>query len=607
MDTALFWPVVVPLIAGVVALLAPLGDRAVRLLAFVALLVPLAFGLGMHIEAFTAPSAALRHRVEVDLALGVGLRLGADGISAAMLLLSGVIGVVAVVASRGIAQRVRAYHGLLLLLFAGVNGVFVCLDAVLFYVAWELMLIPMFLLIAIWGGAQRQYAALKFAVFTIGGSVLMLLAILGLWAAVPAAGVTVAVPPHTVLAQIDTGAAAPPRLADAAGNAVLALHGLALQHDGRPVRLTDADGAARPFTPEHRIDAALARELFQRGRSGPYWHVEGRPLAEAGAWLERQPLTVHVPRDFDLTHWTLLHGHFAATTLFGLPVAALAFWLLFIAFAVKIPAMPFHTWLPHAHVQAPTAISVVLAGILLKLGVFGLLRVAWPICPQAALAGAPFIGALGAGAMLLGALIALAQTDFKRLVAYASVSHMGACLLGLATLTDAGVQAAAVQAFNHGTGSALLFLCVGVVYDRLHHRRLDGMGGLNAPMPRYGAVLLLAALCGAGLPGLSGFPGELLALLGAFGRGGVFTVYGVAAALTVIVSAAYLLWMAKRVLYGPVRAEHAALPDLNRTEVAAMAPLVALILTAGVAPLLVSQAVAPACQALVRHVLGAAP
>ncbi|HOX51395.1 MAG TPA: NADH-quinone oxidoreductase subunit M, partial [Fibrobacteria bacterium] len=250
---------------------------------------------------------------------------------------------------------------------------------------------------------------------------------------------------------------------------------------------------------------------------------------------------------------------------------------------------------------APTAISVVLAGILLKLGVYGLLRVAWPLFPGAVAQAAPLFGWIGTISIVWGGLAALGQSDLKRLVAYSSISHMGFCLLGLASGTEQGIAGATFQCVSHGLSASLLFLLVGVVYDRAHHRRVDGFGGLAQVMPRFSAIFLFSALLGAGLPGLAGFVGELGVLLGAWSASAT-RMAGFIAATGVILSAAYLLWTVQRVLYGPLRhSEQAGFADLTRTEMAALLPLAALSLLLGVWPSLLQDVVGPASASLSGH------
>ena len=490
---ALTWTVVAPLLAGAFCLTTTRGARWFALLGS---LVPLAIGLAALGDCARHPSAEFRMQESYPWALGAAWSVGVDGISAAMLALSGLVVGIATISGWNQQRSPRGYHALVMLLLAAMNGVFVTRDLLVFYICWEAMLVPMLALIGVWGGQQRRYAAMKFFVFTLAGSVLMLAMLIAMWNALPADGKTFSIP-------------------------------------------------------------ALVAQ----------WR-----LWEQVAFL-------------------------------GLPLAAFGFLAVLLAALVKVPAVPLHTWLPHAHVQAPTAISVILAGILLKLGVYALYRLAWPLFPAQAVQWGWLIGLIGVVGILWGAWVALGQRDLKRLVAYSSVSHMGFCLLGLASLSVAGVTGGMVQAVTHGLSSSLLFLLVGVVYDRAHHREVDGFGGLAAPMPRFAWVLLIACLAGAGLPGLAGFPGEAMTLFGSFSAGGTFAWLAAAATVSVVLSAAYLLWMLKRVAYGPLRhPDHAAFADLDARELAATIPLVALIVVIGVWPSPLADALRPSCEALVNQV-----
>jgi NADH-quinone oxidoreductase subunit M len=495
----------------------------------------------------------LRERIPLGSDWGISWHLGIDGLSAALIFLAALVQWVASVASAP-TTRIRAYHAFFQLLFAGVYGSFLALDMVFFYVFWEIMLIPMFLLIAIWGGDDRKRAAVKFFLYTMGGSMALLFAILLLRVEIPAQGVVVPVRSAEVAEQMEVGS-----------------HGEALLYD-LPVLAIDSLGR-----PSHAAASAVA--------SG---HASN--------------LVVPVGRSFDLLQWKLLAPFWMGRSVFGLALAPLCLGLLFIAFAVKIPSIPLHAWLPHAHVQAPTAISVVLAGILLKLGVYGLLRVAWPLFPTAVLSNAAFFGWIGAISIVWGGFAALGQTDLKRLVAYSSISHMGFCVLGLASATTQGISGAAFQCVSHGLSASLLFLLVGVVYERAHHRRVDGFGGLAQIMPRFSAIFLFSAMVGVGLPGLAGFVGELSTLLGAWASAAT-RVAGWVSATGVILSAAYLLWTVQRLLYGPVRhPEQKAFPDLTMTETVTLAPLAALSLLLGVWPGLLQAALGPASASLAAHI-----
>src|SRR5579872_2668927 len=387
--------------------------------------------------------------------------MGVDGISISMILLTAIISFIAVFASFKIDKAPKAYFALLLLLDTGMMGVFASLDFFLFYVFWEVMLLPMYFLIGIWGGPRREYAAIKFFLYTLVGSVLMLIALLMFYF-------------------------------DSAGSVV----------GGRIA-------GGKTFD-------ILALAMIGQGR-------------DAGAQFSR----------------------FVKIT---------AFILLFIGFAIKVPVFPFHTWLPDAHVEAPTPISMILAGVLLKMGGYGIIRIAFPICPQGAYYAAHALVLLGVISIIYGAFAALAQTDFKRMVAYSSVSHMGYVLLGIAVwkLTEGsdqtnnvfwnmGLNAAMFQMLAHGISSPGMFFLVGVIYDRVHHRDLNQFGGLMGLMPLYGGLAVGIFFAGMGLPGLCGFWGEAFTVLSSWNYN---PLYAIIAASGVILTAGYILWTVQRVYFG---------------------------------------------------------
>jgi NADH-quinone oxidoreductase subunit M len=365
------------------------------------------------------------------------------------------------------------------------TGVFSALDFFLFYIFWEVMLLPMYFLIGIWGGPRREYAAIKFFLYTLLGSVLMLIAMLGLYF----------------------------------------------------------------YNDPHTFDMLV---LMQN--SGTY------------------------AREFQMWAWIAL----------------------FIGFAIKIPAFPFHTWLPDAHVEAPTAISVILAGVLLKMGTYGILRVNYPMLPVATQEYAFWaLAALGTLNIVYGALCAMAQSDMKKLVAYSSISHMGYVMLGMATLTPQGINGAVLQMFNHGTVTAMLFLLVGVIYDRAHHRQIDGFGGLASVMPLYTGLMAIAFFAALGLPGLSAFISEVLVLLGAWQYHTGLTII---AASAVVLTAGYMLWMLQRVWLGPVNEKYANLADLTPRELVTLVPLAIIVMVLGVYPHAVLDLINPTLLALNKTV-----
>jgi len=402
-------------------------------------------------------------------AFGIEYLIGIDGISLFLVLLTTLLMPLAVLASWSVKEWVKEYLIFMLLLETGMLGAFVALDLFLFYVFWEVMLVPMYFLIGVWGGARRIYAALKFVIYTMAGSLLMLVAII-----------------------------------------------------------------------------YLATRYAQ----------------------ETQVLT------FDLLRIYALQLPFEQQS-----------WLFFafaLSFAIKVPLFPFHTWLPDAHVEAPTAGSVILAGVLLKLGTYGFLRFAIPLFPDAALAAAPFFIALAVIGIIYGAVVAMMQTDLKKLVAYSSVSHLGFVMLGLFALNVQGIQGAIYQMLNHGLSTGALFLLVGMIYERRHSRLIADFGGLWKQVPLFSALLLAVTFSSIGLPGLNGFVGEFLIMLGAFS---VTPLWTAAAATGVILGAIYMLWMVRRVIFGPlVHPENQKLTDLNGREILILAPILALIVLMGVYP-----------------------
>ncbi|HWH25006.1 MAG TPA: NADH-quinone oxidoreductase subunit M [Candidatus Limnocylindria bacterium] len=413
-------------------------------------------------------------------AFGITYRLGVDGISLALVVLTTTLTWVSILASFGpIVDRVKEYMISFLVLEIGMVGVFLALDMFLFYIFWEIVLVPMYLIIGIWGGANRIYATIKFVLYTLVGSLLMLVAIL-----------------------------------------------------------------AMAFT-------------YQ---------------AATGTW--QGAFDYFALRDFG----------------FDPTLQFLAFGAFFLAFAIKVPMFPFHTWLPDAHVEAPTAGSVILAGVLLKLGGYGLIRFNVPFFPDAAAQWAPLIIVLSLIAIVYGAIVALVQPDLKKLVAYSSVSHMGFVTLGIFIFTEQGLHGAVLQMISHGIITGALFLLVGVIYERTHDRTIARMGGLAARVPVFAAVFGFFVLASLGLPGLAGFVGEFLVFVGAFDYSPIVAAI---AALAMMLAAAYLLWMYQRVIFGEVsdflRGLGHHLTDMTRTEVLTLAPLIVLTVAFGLFPGLLLQ------------------
>ena len=463
-----------PLIGVLVLLLVP-GDnhRAIRWIALLASLVSL--GLSLMLLGYDPAGAEFQFKEDLPWIEAFGMRytLGVDGLSLVLVLLTTLLSAVAIFYSwEPIQKRVKEYYVALLLLMVGMLGVFVSLDLFLFYVFWEISLIPMYLVIGIWGGPRRIYATVKFVIYTMVGSLLMLVAILA----------------------------------------------VVIAHGNETGTVTFSYEALRGFA-----------------------------------------------------YTDSLQG--------------LAFVAFFLAFAIKVPMWPLHTWLPDAHVEAPTAGSILLAGVLLKLGGYGFLRFAIPLLPDAAVSFAPIIIGLAVIAILYGALVAMVQPDMKKLVAYSSVSHMGFVMLGAFAFNEQGLQGAAFTMISHGITTGALFLLVGVIYDQTHDRQIAHMGGLGARLPHFAAMFGLFTFASIGLPGLSGFVGEFLVILGAFRFNGFVAA---ATMLVVIASAVYMLWMFQRVFFTVpsdwMRRWWPNLKDLSRNEWISLAPLVVLVVALGVYP-----------------------
>jgi NADH-quinone oxidoreductase subunit M len=405
--------------------------------------------------------------------IGVSYHFGVDGISTLLVLLTTLLGFIAILSSwTAIHDRVRQYYIFLLLLQTGMLGVFCALDMFLFYVFWEVMLVPMYFLIGIWGGARRLYAAIKFFLYTLVGSVVMLLGILAL-----------------------------------------------------------------------------------------YFHSKTLPAFAATG-------------TFDVTEWYRM----------GIP-ADLQYWVFlafFLGFAIKVPMFPFHTWLPDAHVEAPTAGSVILAGVLLKMGTYGFLRFSLPLLPDATRNAVPWVVALSIIGIVYAGFVTLVQKDMKKLIAYSSVSHLGFCMLGMFALNPLGLEGSVLQMLNHGLSTGGLFLIVGLVYERRHTREIAQYGGLARVMPIYATFTLIIFLASMGLPLLNGFVGEAMILLGAFSANKVWAYWAVSG---VVLGAAYLLWLYQRVFWGKItNEENEHLVDLNAREIATLVPLVALCFWIGIYP-----------------------
>ena len=418
--------------------------------------------------AFDKTTAAMQfvERLPWIPAFNINYYMGADGLSVAIVILTALLTLLSTIYSFNITLRVKEFFFWFLLLEAGMLGVFVSLDFFLFYVFWELTLVPMYFLIGVWGGPKKEYAAIKFFLYTLFGSLFMLLGM------------------------------------------------LALYFNSAP----------------HTFDML--------------------ELARQGSLL---PLNMQI--------WIFL--------------------ALYLGFAIKIPAYPFHTWLPLAHVEAPTGVSVILAGVLLKMGTYGIMRVSFPVLPAAAKWFMPFLIVIAVINIVYGAFCAMAQKDLKKMVAYSSINHMGYCMLGMTAMTAIGFNGAVMQMITHGLITGSLFLLVGVIYDRAHTRDIDAFGGLAARFPVYAGLMIIQVMASLGLPGLAGFVGEFLCFLGAFPA---WPWYVAVSTIGIIVTAAFFLRMIEKVFLGPFNEKWAGLKDMNLRELVAIVPLVVLTIMIGIWP-----------------------
>ncbi len=457
-----------PLLAALVILFVPKENiRLIRAIALTATFLVLAKSIKLLIGFDpTAVGVQFVEKLSWIPMMNIWYFLGADGLSIPLIFLTGLLGFLACIASETIKERQKEFYVFYLLLMTGMLGTFLALDLFLFYIFWELVLIPMYFLIGIWGGPRREYAAIKFFLYTLVGSVVMLLGILTL-----------------------------------------------------------------------------------------YFNSQ--------------------PHSFDMLELK------QAVSGFDLRLQILLFLSFFLAFAIKVPVFPFHTWLPDAHVEAPTPISVILAGVLLKMGGYGFFRICAPLMPDGTAYFAQGIAILGMINILYGAFVALAQTDFKKMIAYSSVSHMGFVLLGFASLNATGFNGAMLEMFNHGIITGAMFLLVGYLYERTHTRDLTKFGGLLGQLPVYAFFLYFFTLGSLGMPGLSGFVGEFMSLAGAFP---VFQTITIITCLGLIMTAVYFLIMLRKVLLEELNSQWNKLADLNRTEFWVLIPLLVITVVIGFYP-----------------------
>ncbi|MGL1885253.1 MAG: NADH-quinone oxidoreductase subunit M [Reichenbachiella sp.] len=507
LDHILTWLVFIPLIAAGIMIVIPKDKHSLfRIIALAALSIEmvltiiLMLNFDKGLQGYGAESLQFVERLDwIDLTIGsfgsisIKYFVAVDGVSILMVLLSSIVMLIGVVSSWNINKSIKGYFILYMILSTSVMGCFVAMDMFLFYLFFEFMLLPMYFLIGIWGGKNRDYASMKFFIYTLVGSLFILMVMIGLNLSV-------------------------------------------VESPGSTVHTFDI---MKMMNPENYVPGAL--------------------LGFSSEWL-------------------------------GMSLRGWAFVFVIIGFAIKLPAVPFHTWLPDAHVEAPTPISVVLAGVLLKIGGYGFFRIGYTVFPEYAMIFGWWIALIGVFAIIYAALVAMAQSDLKKLIAYSSISHMGFVMLGLASVTIEGNSGAMFQMFSHGVISALLFIVVGVIYDRTGNRDIASYSGLATKVPHYTTAVLLAFFAALGLPGFSGFIAEFLVLIGAFDgaiNGDIISPWmPIAALVGLILGAAYFLWTLQRMFFGKFWLKEASwsLPDLNKREWIMIIPLVLMSILFGIFP-----------------------
>jgi NADH-quinone oxidoreductase subunit M len=482
--------------------------------------------------------------------LSIDYFLGVDGLNIFMVLLTGLVLVIGVVSSWNIEKNRKGYFSLYMLLSGTIMGCFIALDFFLFFLFFELMLLPMYFLIGLWGGPRREYASIKFFLFTLFGSLLILTVMIGLY-----------------ISAIDP---------------VETAKNLGLLNSGNMV---DGNGISK------------VQELLQ------YGNLQAKDMVHTFNIMQLADSRNYIPGS--------LLSESSDAYLWGTSVRYIAFLAVFIGFAIKLPSFPFHTWLPDAHVEAPTPISVVLAALLLKVGAYGIIRIVYFIFPDGALHYAWWVALLGVISIIYAAFNALAMSDIKKLIAYSSVSHMGFVLLGIASVTVEGINGAIYQMFSHGILSAMLFLIAGVLYDRTHDRTIENYRGLASKMPNYTVVVTVAFFASLGLPGFSGFIAELFVLLGAFhsetANGLLPRWMAMVAVLGILIGAAYYLWTLQKMFFGKfwirISELNKSLKDLTLQELIMLVPLIILTIVFGIFPGLLFDAVSPAVNNFVEFIL----